>query len=54
VETLTSGSVRAWGCNSPGPLDLRERLTVDSRASSLLMEWPGDSSEATFVIPFRR
>jgi putative transposase len=21
VETLTSGSVRAWGCNSPGPLD---------------------------------
>jgi transposase-like protein len=26
VETLTSGSVRAWGCNSPGPL-----LKIDGR-----------------------
>ena len=22
METLTSGSVRAWGCNSPGLLEL--------------------------------
>ena len=28
METLTSGSVRAWGCNSPGPLDFISRSMV--------------------------
>ncbi len=28
METLTSGSVRAWECNSPGPLDFISRSMV--------------------------
>jgi hypothetical protein len=38
-------------------LNLRDTLVEDNRASgasSVLMESPGDSSEARFVIPFRR
>ena len=35
METLTSGSVRAWGCNSPGPLsvDVYRALCRDAGVS---------------------
>jgi len=36
VETLTSGSVRAWGCNSPGPLDWWSRSLESKCTCSLL------------------
>ena len=48
AQMVTTGIVLFWNFAA------HKLWTFGTRASSLLMESPGDSSEATFVIPFRR